>query len=381
MKNHPIFKQICIFNKTITDLMAKGNSISIVSYATDKSVEIFKADYGVAMGQFTQQKKNEIVYKTIGSPKKFTPCKTSNSNCLLIPVHYADHAYGTIALGYKKKHTLTAEELSFTETMGNIIAQIFTVNWLVAEQRKTHEIAEKQKEMESLLSQEKFKTEFIANAAHEIRTPLAIMKGNVDLALASKLDTKSCHDAFMEINSEITRLSQILGDLELIVSGDQNQKLQTLHKPVNVVKLVTNVVMRLKALAQKSNITILLKIDRTKKYIICGEEKYLEKLFLNLIKNAITYGKDGGKIYVEICENRKRVEIQVKDNGIGISAEDLPKIFDRFYRGDKAHTGGNNHSGLGLAIVKWVVDSHRGQIKVKSTLEKGSTFNVFFPLL
>jgi signal transduction histidine kinase len=113
---------------------------------------------------------------------------------------------------------------------------------------------------------------------------------------------------------------------------------------------------------------------------IIGNKGYLEKMLINLIRNSITYGNKNGRTEVTAKASRNFLTINIKDNGIGISKEDLPHIFERFYRGDKAHTGRNNHSGLGLAIVKWIAETHGGEVKVKSTLRKGTTFSIILPI-
>ena len=117
-----------------------------------------------------------------------------------------------------------------------------------------------------------------------------------------------------------------------------------------------------------------------KNIFINGDQKYLERVFLNLIKNAITYGRKNGKVLVEANTNKKEVLIKVVDNGIGIPAQDIPKIFEHFYRTEKARKIRKAGVGLGLALSKWIVEAQGGTIGVKSIEDKGTTFTVSLPI-
>ncbi len=139
----------------------------------------------------------------------------------------------------------------------------------------------------------------------------------------------------------------------------------------------------MKAVARDNKITIKLNIKENYHPFVTGDEHYLEKLFLNLVANAVAYGKKHGKVLVTISGTAKEAVVKVEDNGIGISAEDLPQIFERFFRGDKAHTSHashGNHSGLGLAIAKWAANLHKGKISATSKEGYGSVFTITLPL-
>ncbi len=112
-----------------------------------------------------------------------------------------------------------------------------------------------------------------------------------------------------------------------------------------------------------------------------GDKEYLDKLLINLIRNAITYGKENGKIEITVKKEQDKIMIKISDNGVGIAKDELPYIFERFYRTKKAREMSNIGTGLGLAISKWVVESHRGNIAVESTEGKGTTFTITLPLL
>lgn len=402
MNYYPAAKKINYFNKTILHSMAEADVRAIIKNFTDDSIKIFEADFGFARGKFGIDTKKSIVYVSKNMPcEPVLPQRKEENNILfdnnvkledyngeicqfiksylIIPIRYVDHVYGNIVLCYKKQHNFTEEELALSSTLGNTIAQSITINWLVEKEQKDLALAEKQKETETLLTQEKLKTEFIANATHELRTPLAIMKAEVDLALMDK-KIDSAHIALRTVNAEIKILAEILKDLALLTSKDKGGKEEMLKEDIDLIRVIELSKKRLENLASGKKIKISLDTKKIQRVNIVGDESYLEKLFLNVIRNAVTYGKEGGKIEINISKEKDFVKIKVIDDGIGISREDLPKIFERFYQVDKAHSSHGTHSGLGLAIAKWAADTHGGSIDVKSTPGVGSTFTVSLPL-
>jgi len=236
------------------------------------------------------------------------------------------------------------------------------------------------KETQRLLKEEQQKTEFIANTTHEIRTPLAIIRGNADLALMENdCLPRSVVKSLKAINNEIEHLSNIIADLTLLTSNKVMLNDGVILKKIDLGKIIASAVKRCKALASKKNIVISAKIGQGIE--LMGDETYLEKMFLNLIRNAVNYGKADGWIRIETLVNGDIAMIKVADNGIGISREDLPNIFNRFYRVDKSHSRDGSSTGLGLTIVKWIVESHHGSIGVQSNLGAGTTFIVSLPIL
>ena len=411
-----ILKKIAILNQISQHVIRDENNSSVIKKFTEESIKILDADFGYAFGKLNINNKFVLVYKNpltpfnpvIPAPKKRnhgidkkgniifdSSVKSKNyesdivdllKSYIIIPIRYGEHTFGIIVLCYKNQHFFTEEELILAEIIENILSRAMNINWLIEKEQKSLILAEKQKETEVLLSQEKLKTEFIGNATHELRTPLAIMKGNVDLALMDKKISKSARQTFKEINVEIKILSDILKDLALLISFDSaNQNVKNIINPVrvNVAKLIVNLMKRLKTVAEEKKIKIKFKNEKTEDAFVSGNEKYLEKLFVNIIKNAITYGKNNGNIVIDLHKDKKNVKVKISDNGIGISTEDLLKIFDRFYRGDKAHTHGTyeNNSGLGLAIAKWATEIHGGTIQAESIHGKSSTFTVTLPRL
>ncbi|MBA3732864.1 PAS domain S-box protein [Patescibacteria group bacterium] len=262
----------------------------------------------------------------------------------------------------------TAVNMIHNKNIGGIVLNIRDVT----ERKKIEEL----NKTEILLKEEKLKTEFIANATHEIRTPLAIIRGNVDLALRRD-DPKRVKKTFKDINEEIIHLSSMLTDLSQITSEGREFHDVLTRESLNLTQLLTHTIKRFKVVAYDKKITLI--TEKWPKIIIEGDKIYLEKVFSNLVRNAITYGKENGWIKIAMSTYGKSVLIKVSDNGIGISEEDLPHVFDRFYRADKAHSTYGKNTGLGLSIAKWAVEAHGGTIKVESKIGKGTTFNLTLP--
>ncbi|MDP2655122.1 MAG: PAS domain-containing sensor histidine kinase [bacterium] len=242
----------------------------------------------------------------------------------------------------------------------------------ITERKKVEAIKESRK----LLEEERLKVESIADAAHELRTPIAIMKGNVDLAMRHQ--SKSPQSALRAINYEIKRLSGILTDLSLITSKAWELKNRIVYEKISLRPFITEVVRRSNVLAFKKKISVT--SIQIPKLTILGDKGYLAKMLINLIKNSIIYGRTNGHTKITATKSKRCVTIHVADDGIGISEEDMPHVFERFYRADKFHKSGGSSIGLGLAIVKWIAEVHGGDVSVESTPKKGSTFNVSLPI-
>ncbi|MES2315350.1 MAG: GAF domain-containing sensor histidine kinase [Patescibacteria group bacterium] len=404
-----VLKKISLLNLIALKLMLEEDNILVLKSYIDESLKIFDADFGFAWGKFNGHDTNKIAYKSLNSPdglvvprkKHNETMKTGNlffdtdvikknykedlngiKSYLMIPIHYGDHVYGNITLCYKKKHGFSKEELALADTIRNMVSRIITVNWLINNEKKILTMAEKQKEIQVLLEQEKQKSEFLANATHEFRTPLAIIRGTADLALRAKGEgqLQEAHKALKDINKEVVNLAQIISDLVILIFSDKKSNNFHNFTSVDLVSIINETIKRAGTLLKAKNIS--LKTQGVKgKVMVKGDKVNIEKLFVNIIRNAITYGRNGGKILVTIKKLGRKVKVEVKDTGIGISKEDLPHIFERFYRTAKAKEISSTSTGLGLAISRWIVESHDGKIDVQSKEGVGSTFTVTLPAL
>ncbi len=222
--------------------------------------------------------------------------------------------------------------------------------------------------------------QFTADAAHELRTPLAAIQATVEATLeTTPLSLSEAQGTLQTIERQNSRLSQLVQDL-LMLSRMDLKVFPIKRQVVCLNDVVQDLVEELAAFALSAHITLELELTVHQPVNIIGDEEQLYRLVTNLITNAIQYTPSEGTVTVRLSVEDQTALIQVQDTGVGIAAEDQPRVFDRFYRvsSDRSrHTGG---AGLGLAIAQAIVDAHHGKIQVQSQLGKGSQFTVQLPL-
>jgi len=220
--------------------------------------------------------------------------------------------------------------------------------------------------------------QFSVSASHELRTPLTILRGEIEVALKSNKTPEEYVNTLKSLLDEVVRMSSIIDSLFNLTKSDAGQT-DVHFEIINLDTLVMELYEDSEHLAKNKNISILLnKMDEVK---IRGDKVKLRQLFLNLIDNAIKYNNEFGKVEISLYKENKTAIFVITDTGIGIPKESINKIFERFYRVDKARSRELGGSGLGLAIAKWIVDLHKGTIEVNSELGKGSTFIIKFPIV
>ncbi|MBN2482871.1 MAG: HAMP domain-containing protein [Candidatus Omnitrophica bacterium] len=225
---------------------------------------------------------------------------------------------------------------------------------------------------------ERVRRDFVANVSHELRTPIASIKGYAETLLEGALQDKENAEDFVRIiYSDADRLAWLIDDI-LDLSKIESGKLKLDLKPCNIPPVLDRVVSGLKKYAEKNTITIEKDIPADIPAVL-GDENRLAQVLLNLIDNAIKYNRKGGRIYIRARSQEKLVRIEVTDTGIGIPSSDVPRIFERFYRVDKARSRELGGTGLGLSIVKHIIVAHGGEVFVKSELGTGSTFSFTVP--
>jgi len=219
--------------------------------------------------------------------------------------------------------------------------------------------------------------EFSIAASHELRTPLTIMRGEVEIALRKEKDPAEYRRVLVSNLEEIVRLSSIVESLSTMSKADFEQQ-EVQYEEIRMRDLLEELYQDSEIIAQKKQIGV--ELRRNEDVTIIGDRIRLRQLFLNLIDNAIKYTPEHGRVSVSSERRDGFVRVQVEDTGVGIPEAEQAKIFDRFYRVDKARSREMGGSGLGLAIAKWVAELHRGHIEVASEEGKGSTFTVYLPL-
>lgn len=218
---------------------------------------------------------------------------------------------------------------------------------------------------------------FVADASHELRSPLAVIETNLELVLGNGDETVEDQNKWLgNIQTENRRMSKLVSDLLFLARADSDQQMfEKRFFPINDVLMEAVILMQ--PLADKKKIGLSANIKQVQDFY--GDEARIKQLAVILIDNAIKYTHEGGAVRVGLDFRDNQFEITVADNGEGIAKEHLDKIFERFYRVDKARSREGGGTGLGLSIAEWIVKSHRGSIGVSSAQGKGSTFKVLLP--
>ncbi len=219
--------------------------------------------------------------------------------------------------------------------------------------------------------------QFTSDASHELRTPLAILIGELELALRRPHTTQEYQAVLSSALEEVVRLSKVVEGL-LELSRAESGQVSIERELVNFSQLVLDVCEDFSVLAEEHNLQ--LRVEVQPFIQILGDRTRLRQVLINVLDNAVKYTPAGGQISVHLYLDTLQVHLTISDSGIGIPAEDLPHIFDRFYRVDKARSRKIGGSGLGLAIVRWIVEAHGGTIEVVSTEGSGTTVHIRLPV-
>jgi signal transduction histidine kinase len=218
---------------------------------------------------------------------------------------------------------------------------------------------------------------FSANASHELRTPLTIMRGEVELALRSPKTPDEYQLLLGSLHEEIMRLSRILDDLLLIAKTEIGERPIELQ-PVDLKELIEEIADEAEMFAEQAGIQF--ELGEVCDAYIEAEPLRIRRVMLNLIDNAVKYNKKNGSVHLSMMLDNEFVSISIRDTGIGIPAEAIPRLFERFYRVNDSEKHGTKGTGLGLYLVHWIVKNHGGNIVVESEPGIGSTFHMRLPL-
>jgi signal transduction histidine kinase len=219
--------------------------------------------------------------------------------------------------------------------------------------------------------------DFVADASHELRTPLTLIRTNAEAWLRRSEGTPGAVYA-RNVVEETDHLSAIVRDLTTLALADARQ-LRVDRRPVEISATLHDLIDHFEPVAEEKGVTI--RPDLNGGVKIQADQGRLRQLFLILLDNAVRYSPTGGEVTVSVGRENGRASVTVTDKGIGISQSDMPHIFERFYRADKARNRESGGTGLGLAIAKWIADVHRGDIEVRSAPGAGTTVTVSFPAL
>lgn len=224
------------------------------------------------------------------------------------------------------------------------------------------------------------KNEFFADISHELRTPLAIIRGEAEVSLRGKDKPVGEYKGVLGYIVGISeQMNKLVSDL-LFLARSESGTMAIEKKTVSLTQVLSKACREGAALADKKGVPLHYSEDKGESFVVEGDQAKLIQLFLIILDNAVKYSNKGGGVRVSSRRQGDHVKVAVTDKGVGIAEEDLPHIFDRFYRTSKTSAMGRKGTGLGLAIAKWIVEAHEGKIVVDSTVNKGTTMVVFLPL-
>jgi PAS domain S-box-containing protein len=267
---------------------------------------------------------------------------------------------------------LLTSKIPLRDNKGNIVGLV-GVTRDVTERKQAEQ---ERLELELQKTRVNLLTEFIGNMSHDLKTPLSVIK--TSLYLLERLDDPARQHAKIEtMKEQILLLEKLIQDVLTMSRLEHSDDLVFAH--VDLSQLLRDVATRLHPAAERKNIQTFLELASDVP-CIKGSEDELWRMMTNLVENALNYTPENGRVTLRTTVRDCWVIVEIIDTGIGISAEDLPRIFDRFYRADHARSFENGGTGLGLAIVKRIVDMHGGQINVESTSGQGTTFRVTLPI-
>src|SRR5699024_3387220 len=227
---------------------------------------------------------------------------------------------------------------------------------------------------------DKLRKDFISNVSHELRTPISMLQGYSEAIVDDIAETKEEKNELAQIiYEESLRLSRLVNDLLDLGRMEAGHE-QLRKEQIDVQSYINRIIKKFNGVAEDNNIDLKLTME-TDSHIAIFDSDAIEQVFTNLIDNAFRHTEESGFVHVKINNNEQGFEVSIEDSGSGIPEEDLPFVFERFYKADKARTrnGQKKGTGLGLAIVKNIIDAHDGVITVKSKLNQGTTFHFKIP--
>jgi two-component system phosphate regulon sensor histidine kinase PhoR len=225
---------------------------------------------------------------------------------------------------------------------------------------------------------EQVRTDFVANVSHELKTPLTSIMGFVETLKEGAVDQPDTARRFLDIiQIETERLARLINDI-LSLSELESKKSQRFHARINMAEMVRETLEMMKTYARSKTIS-LGHLFSNQDIFLHGSPDRIKQMVINLVDNAIKYTPNGGSVTVLLEDLPEKVVLRVRDTGIGIAKEHIPRLFERFYRVDKGRSRNLGGTGLGLAIVKHIVLSMKGEIQVSSEPGKGTEFSIVLP--
>ena len=277
--------------------------------------------------------------------------------------------YQKVKIIYKNIHELkigndaVENELVRTSDLDSVTREVS--EW--AEQRRN--------EIEDLRERENFRREFIGNISHELKTPIFNIQGYLLTLIDGAIDDKEINRKYLKrANKSVDRMINIIDDLETISALESNS-VELNIETFDIVELVREVFEMVEERARKNEIALRFKKQYDKPLHVQADRPKIEQVLTNLLVNAIKYGNKEGRVEVRFFDMHDNLLTEISDDGVGIPQEDMPRVFERFYRVDKSRSREAGGTGLGLSIVKHILEAHQQRINVRSSENVGSTFS------
>ena len=242
------------------------------------------------------------------------------------------------------------------------------------------EIAEQMNaRLDAVASAEKEQAQFIADVSHELRTPLTVLRGSLEVALEEERLSEEYRDVIGNALIEVRHLARLSQNLLFLARG-QSGRVTLSFANIDLVKLLGEIGRNVQPAAADRGLELTLDVPAEPVRAFVDADR-IQQVFHNLLENAMRYTEPGGAIHLRLTSVPSEARMEVSDTGIGIPEEDLPYVFERFFRSDRARRAYSGGSGLGLSIVRWIVEAHKGTVEVQSRVGEGTIFTVKLPLV
>ena len=235
-------------------------------------------------------------------------------------------------------------------------------------------VARKQREIDELKRLEQFRREFLADVSHELKTPIFAAQGFIHTLIDGAVDDENVRDKFLsKAAKSLDGLDALVKDL-VALSQLETGEVKMNFERVDLAHVIGETFEQLEKIAHVKRTTLRFKAPHPGPVWVKADPQRIAQVMTNLVENAVKYGSDNGRVWVQLEEEKKHILVSVRDDGPGIPPEHLSRIFERFYRVEKSRSKDRGGTGLGLAIVKHILNAHKTKITVRSQLEKGTTF-------
>jgi two-component system phosphate regulon sensor histidine kinase PhoR len=266
------------------------------------------------------------------------------------------------------------DDVSFLES-ATLINQPITTDMATLTREVKKFATDKKMEIETLKIREEYRREFLGNVSHELKTPLFTVQGYILTLLDGAMNDKTLRKKYLQrAEKGVERLTYIVQDLDMISKLEMDDLNLSFGK-FNIVQVTQSVFELLEMKSEKKNIILSFDNKYSKPIMVAGDQEKIQQVITNLVVNAIKYGKKNGFVEVGFDLENGKVIVRVKDNGEGIEKQNIPRLFERFFRVDKSGARTEGGSGLGLSIVKHIIEAHNGKIHVQSQINVGSEFS------